>query len=352
MIFADQLVAANPGKHLWLPQSRKLDFRAVQARVRRAERLVFDASASARVGELIRDIPELLIEQVQFARAPFDLCWIEYQSDVTWEIVVGREGDQTDGDRDEVVGLLVDHNRVNVFNRCYDGTIGMMPWVYHLNTEWPLEDQLRFCEAAKVSRLGIDTWLWGSTANALAEKGRYDALRVLRNTNMVEVIDESPNTTKAILSGGAHGDFKNVIALLLALNQPQITQYQHVPQSRGWIGNKPKPFLSHHSVKVSLDAQRRLLTHFEHGEGELRRRHRVRGHYCHDQVARDYSRIAGCVHDWEPMDDQWLPWPDAPLDEREHWRCRACEGKRWWRVAHQRGSEAKGFIEHEYQVTA
>jgi hypothetical protein len=84
-LFADQLVAA--GSKLLLP--RRIDARALQARIRRAERLVFDKEASMRVGEVIRDIPELLIEQIQFARAPFDLCWIEFQSEVLWQAIAG-----------------------------------------------------------------------------------------------------------------------------------------------------------------------------------------------------------------------------------------------------------------------
>src|SRR4051812_29614118 len=161
-LLADQLLVANPNSHkFWVPKSRKLDFRGIQARIRRAERLVFDAEASARVGKVLHEIPELLIEQIQFARAPFDLCWIEYQSDVVWREVVGHTPDHTDLSRDVVVGLLIDHNRINVFSRSFDGKLGMMPYVFHLNTEWHLEDQLRFSRAAGVSRLGIDLWLWG-----------------------------------------------------------------------------------------------------------------------------------------------------------------------------------------------
>lgn len=350
-LLADQLLTVQPNKALWSRAAMaKVDFPALQARVRRAERMVFDAEASKRVGEVLREIPELLVEQIQFARAPFDLCWIEYEADVIWRELVGHDSDDNDPDRDQAVGLLIDHNRINVFCRSFNSHIGMMPYVYHLNTEWPLEDQLRFCEISHMSRLGIDLWLWGSTSNHFIENGQQDRLRLLRDTTMVEILDERTELVPKVFSGSV-GDFKNVVALLLMLNMPRITQYIHTPMRRGWIGNKPnKPFLSHHTVVVSLDARTQLVSHGAGGDGELRRNHRVRGHYCHDHTARDYARIAGCVHDWEPMTEEWEPWPNAPLDEREHWKCRACDGKRWWRVAHTRGSE-KGFIEHEYRVT-
>lgn len=66
------------------------DVCALQARVRRAERLVFDTQAIVRVGQVIHDIPELLIEQIQFARAPFDLCWIEFPWKPMIESIYGR----------------------------------------------------------------------------------------------------------------------------------------------------------------------------------------------------------------------------------------------------------------------
>src|SRR5580765_7549676 len=152
-LFADYLLA-NPGKVSPLPP--RTDLRALLARIRRAERLVFDNEATARVGQVLHEIPELLIEQIQFARAPFDLCWIEYKADVIWSEVVGRDANEKDMTRDEVVGVLIDHNRINVFSRAYDGSTGMLPFVYHLNTEWPLSDQLSFCDKFKISRIGID----------------------------------------------------------------------------------------------------------------------------------------------------------------------------------------------------
>jgi hypothetical protein len=349
-ILADHLIAANTIKSL----SPKTDWRALQARIRRCERLVFNDESSERVGQVLRDIPELLIEQVQFARAPFDLCWIEYQAEVLVKTLSPHSADSGDLTRDKTVGLLIDHNRVNVFSSTFNGTLCMMPFAYHINTEWPLEDQLRFCETNGISGEELDNWLWGSAANHFIKSDQRDRLRILRDTTMVDVLVQ-PNNRQATIRmfNGTQGDFKNVIALLLMLNQPRVTQYADVEKrGRGWIGNKPnKSFLEHRTIKVSLDAKARLVAHSQSGEGELRRRHKVMGHYCHDATARDYARIAGCVHNWSSMNQTWEPWPNAPLDECDHWRCDTCGGKRWWRNAHERGSEKSGFIEHDYAVT-
>ncbi len=346
-IFADQFIAGTLRRVTeYVPN---VDVLAIHARIRRAERMVFNDEASLRVGMVLRDIPELLIEQLQFARTPFDLCWIEYNSNIVWETIMGCESDPFDLTRDETVGLLIDHGRVNVFSKTFGGEICMLPFVYHLNTEWPLQDQVDFCQKFKVSQLGIDHWLWGAATNKLRDEDKSDLLRALRDVTMVEYIGINP---RAEMLQVTMGDFKNVVALLLMLNQPSVTNYIHVPRQRGWIGNKPKPFLSHHNVTIALDAHTHLVSFGRNNnDGELRRRHPVRGHYCHDQTARDYARIAGCVHYWEPMDEDWEPWLNSPVDEREHWKCKICDGKRWWRTAHERGSEEKGFISHQYNVT-
>jgi hypothetical protein len=83
-----------------------------QARTRAAHRFVFDDEASERVAKVVRDIPELILRESQFARAPFDLTWIEYQAMPYWSILGDQH--QAENDHDTRVGFLIDHNRVNV----------------------------------------------------------------------------------------------------------------------------------------------------------------------------------------------------------------------------------------------
>ena len=199
--------------------------------------------------------------------------------------------------------------------------------------------------------MGIDLWLWGSVANRLLSEGRTDYLRMLRDTNMVIPLDprwaEAPIENKASIFNNSSGDFKNIVALLLMLNQPRMTQYIHVPRRRGWIGNQHRPFMAHHAIKLALDTKSQLKLVSETGIiPQLRRGGRVRGHYCRDETARDYERIVGCIHDWVPTDAKWIPAPDTPLDERLHWLCKTCEGKRWWRSEHERGGT--GYVLHDH----
>jgi hypothetical protein len=335
---------------------------ALQAKARQAHKFVFDEEASIRVGEVVRDIPDLIIREAQFARAPFEVTWIEYDAFHFWSTVNGREPDEKS---DTKVGFLIDHNRVNVVAMGEEDKrrthTGLYPIAYHLNTEWPVEDQLRFAHNASTSRMGLDFWMWGETAGKLLQAGETDKLRALRDSHMAEFIlrpDFLANLVKRNRLVGfldkSAGDMRNMIAFLLMLNRPSIVQYKNtLPKWHGFIGNKVKPFFSHTTVNVSLDAVAVLnLVGTPKGEEVGRRRHEVRGHYCHDKGARDYMRIAGCIHDWQPTHKDWTPWPDAKADEADNWRCGTCDGKRWWRAEHHRGTAQTGFVINDgYQVT-
>jgi hypothetical protein len=348
--------AAKPFSQIVGPKMRWTEKMVRDARwahntVRSAEKFVFDRAASERVGIVLRDIPELLVEQIQFARAPFDLCWIEYDSDVIFDVLNELDlKDVSDKQRDLYVGILIRHNRILVVVESSDGFIGVMPWAYHLNTEWPLEEQLEFSQRAGVSRLGIDSWLWGSIANKFRAQGKTDYLRVLRDTTMVEPLipPVQPDKLANVLQQ-SNGDFKNHLAMILLLNQPSVTQYVRVPQSRGWIGNKPKPYMAYNNITMALDPVPKIIAlGAGTGEEDLRRRHRVRGHYCHNDAAKQAAKHQSCIHEWQAADEEWELVGDNRMlsNDIDHWICAVCRGRRWWRAQHERGDASKGYVDH------
>lgn len=337
------------------------EFSSLQARLRKADRFVLDTDASTRVGEVLRDIPELLVEQLQFARAPFDLCWVEYDFEAIFRVLNPERYDPADKTADQLIGILIDHDRITTTSRTIGGDLTILPWVYHLNTEWPVDDQLRFCEIARTSRMGIDQWLWGSVSNHFREIGRLDLLRSLRDVSMVQLlfsIDDARvrrhlglSTSTQRLMTHTTGDLKNHVAVLLMLNQPSLTKYIDVPRGRGWLGNRPGPYLAHRTVTVSLDAGPKLRAMARgDGLGQGRRRHDVRGCWCHDKRARNKAWDHSCIHDWRPATIDWELLAHTDPHTCEHWLCLACQGKRWWRVKHERGDLALGRVTHEYRV--
>jgi hypothetical protein len=81
----------------------------------------------------------------------------------------------------------------------------------------------------------------------------------------------------------------------------------------------------------------------ERESGVVKRRHEVRGHYCHNETGRSRE----CVHEWTVDFHE----DDDPNDP-DHWKCKSCGGKRWWRVEHHRGSAEVGFVvKDKYSVT-
>jgi len=359
---ADRFLAAKPSP-ICHPRVNDQIWRGVM----HAEKFRFGAEAARRVARVVMEVPDLLVREHRFARAPYDLTWIEFPALEYWTEfrnanpeaydAAGKWGSPDTADTE--VGFLIDHGRINVISRNRLGADPLLTLLqYRLHTEWPIEDQLEFCRRAGASRVGVDVFLWGSTWEHL----NSDERRALRAYNVAEFVPVSaPFRDKLMADGGmgwcakgAVGELRTVIAMLLMLNRPSMTEYKHrAPNSRGFIGNKLRPFMSYTTVDVSMDASPRMrLIGSVNDDAGLRRRHPVRGHYCHDQTARDYMRIAGCVHDWRDCHADWTPWQDAPPDDVDHWRCAVCEGKRWWRRDHERGTTEQGLVVHDgYEVT-
>ena len=357
-ILADLFIAHDATKgtsSIKSPIDQIAFIKGVQQRVRFAEKFVFDPGASERVGLVLRDIPELLIEQIQFARPPFERCWIEYEFDPIFDLLNPDKSNPIDQSRDKKIGMLIDHNRIIVVTLTHAHELAILPFAYNLNTEWALKDQLEFCGKLKISRLQIDLWLWGALGAKFLNEGKINYLRVLRDTNMAELlIDQELSFEHASrMIASTMGDFKNHMAILLMLNQPALTQYVKVPSTRGWIRHKPRPFMSYNTIHMALDAVPKIRKMYDskEGPGNLRRRHRVRGHYCHNEAARKALIHHTCIHDWQPTDDEWTPIKSEVGDDVEHWFCANCSGKRWWREEHRRGHYSEGEIKHTYEVS-
>lgn len=362
--------------------------------VRHARRFVLNEDATRRLGEIITTIPDLLVREHRFARAPYDLTWVEFPSHILWEHFRRHHPEAYEhpgiwGDpetADHTVGYLIDHERVNVI--C-GGTVGdpdgdacVLPIQYRLHTEWTQAERDEFVRRAGITtdaegrRYGvtdndqIEMYLWGSTWVDIGTAVRLE----LTQRNTVEFLPSNPlhrNHRYWMGDGemrdavrGSVGELRNIIAILLVMNRPSLTKYvRDFSNSRGFFRGKLLPFMAHTTVTIDIDAVptlRKIGTPSE--DAVAKRRHEVKGHYKHDQIARDYSRIAGCIHEFQAShgpEDDWALWPDAPIGMPgepgvpRNWVCAACGGKRWWQKDHERGSAEKGFVAHDgYDVIA
>lgn len=342
----------------------------LQGKAQRANKFVFDDSASERMGDVVRDIPDLVVRESQFARAPYGLTWVEFNSSLFWRTVYRDRPNKlalAAPDHAARVGFIIDENDAYVIagGTAEDPNHTMhlchpAPFVYELNTD-QFEKRLAgmthpaMRTSSGVNRFGqwINEFFWGSTAELLT-KPQLDA--ITRNFCFTPLFDVEGVSTKVFnhLTSECVGDLRNIVVCLLMLNRPSITQYRNVlPRASGWLKNRVIPYMSHTTVSISIDPVPvlRLLGTAE-GEGIERRRHEVKGHYCHNKEARDYMRIAGCIHEWSPTYEDWTPvGDDFPLNQAKHWMCSICEGKRWWRDAHERGTAEVGFVAKDlYEV--
>jgi hypothetical protein len=340
----------------------------IKRSLRSAEKFVLDKPAAERIADVVMKVPDLLIREHRFAVAPFPVSWIEYPSFDYWMKfrsadsalydAAGEWGDPATADR--ATGLLLDHNRINVVTVGPDpSAVSLHPIQYNLLTEWETDDQLEFGRQVGSSRLGIDIFLWGSTWNSIDE----DSRKLLRGYNVAGFIPASPGSRYEHMlaedrsmtrsARGAVGELRTIVAILLMINRPSMTRYvQTLPNATGFIRAKLAPYMRHRTITIDLDPVpgiRRIGT--DQDDKNLRARHRVRGHYCHNRDARDYARIAGCVHEWLDTHRDWTLWPDAGLDEADNWVCGQCGGKRWWKRDHERGSAELGWVNHDYEVT-
>lgn len=265
---------------------------------------------------------------------------------------------QSTGPRDTAdtnVGYLYLLNRVFVFAQSAQQAHAFQspmvsPIIYDIHSEWDAQSQIEFGEATNQSRIGLDQFLWGSSYQHIHDENK----RVLRDNTVIALESYVNNASKDDLHrlfSGSVGDCRNLYALLLILNRPAIIQHRRtLPHYRAFLRNRLVPFMSHTEVEISLDAPRILqLTQSSADRADIRhRRHEVAGHYCHDKTARDYQRLAGCIHDWRASTAS----SDQDSIGPTRWNCVVCGGKRWWRRSHERGDASIGYVvKRSYNVT-
>jgi hypothetical protein len=319
-------------------------FNAIQQKCKVSKRFVLDHEAVLKVGKTIREVPDLLAKHQQFARAPFDTIWIEWNFRTLFEQINSVRADEL---APPLTGILIDHN--SVFSIIGGAPLKgcdfpiLSPFRLDLHTPWKLSDEIKFCEKCHISRSSLDRYFWGTALQFLKEEESIKALRGQHSCQILPMLDSKFQKHITNLLAEVTGTLCNIIAILLLMNRPGITHYvRDVPRQQSFYKGKYRQYLSHTIVSIPVDPQPILqLIGTQEGEAIPRRRHEVRGTYCHDETARDYMRIAGCVHDW-----QVDPHP-SDHERPNHWKCINCGGKRWWREKHERGDATLGYVLHE-----
>jgi hypothetical protein len=358
----------------------KLVHDRVIGRVKQASRFVLTDQAAQHIGNVIRDVPDLLVREQQFARAPHDITWIEWNSRALWETINREQSDQYADGR---MGFLIDHGTVYTFVEAHIARatnagpldVRMMPFIYELHQPWTVPEMKAFCELGglpptvtghllteddeplpDIQLPTIDYLYWGSRTKEVD----IELIPAFRQHSMRRLPTKPPYSDHdaASIIGHCAGDLRNLIAMLLMLNRPNITEYEReLPHWRGFVRGKLRPFMSHTTVTININPTpilRKIGTVL--GESEPRRRHEVRGTWCHDDVYYKGAR-AGCIHAWIPHpayaeDIEHLHIDAKGNVEWSNYQCTECQGHRYWRKKHERGDASKGFVIKDYTVTS
>ena len=310
------------------------------------KRFVLTESAAIKVATAIRQYPEMLVEQGIFARTPFERCWIEFPSEQYHTILAPN---QINSGVDAKVGYLFDGDRVYIGAGDGIDSISLSPLIVHLHHPLSMREEIRLAEELKLSRAQLDNFYWGGTMLDILS---WDIRRGLRSQHGFSI--DLRDDFKGKVSGDdflrfTAGEVRNIIGLLLMINQPSSILRTETIDRRKTMSHKGARVLMGHSIiTLNLDKRSRPDRLFRppHSVHASPRWHEVANHWCNDKVARTkgYSiddtktmRGIGHAHEWVQDEDGSLKFT-----------CKICGGRRWRRIMKNgRGDRSRGIITQE-----
>lgn len=344
------------------PVARK---RAYESLVR-AKRYHLSDEASYTAGHVAGSIPELILQNHQFAIPPYRNMYIEYNverftqglRDANPNTKLSSEDDRI-GEIDITTGYLIsamdtsdtpDYRVWVVANtKSYPAFFAMLGVGF--NPLLPMRRTMFFGDQVKPSkgewlRLAL---LLGTGINHLPSE---DVRRnILTHWDMHLQFDMKSRTLNWDILKHSAGEGRNVMTLLLLLNMPKRITYTSVAASRGMYRNKIMPYAAHSVIHLDLNNPRTYARYLipHGGTHATPRRHEVAGHYYHKP---GWARER-CT---QPQGHEWPAVPNnIEFSHQENytprWVCPVCGARRKWVTEYERGDASKGMTDQEYEVT-
>lgn len=320
-----------------------------------ARRYILDESASSMLGEFIRDHLDLMLDSIEFARAPFPVTYLEIDSRALFRS--WRPNDPIQPTSDVTIGYLIDGADVAVLVGGEDGVAQPAPLSFSLNRPQSLPitrltgldadaaDLVKqaYVLGGKRRRNGAaqpDGMLGGVDVDLSHVPREWSTSQIAAHFDVRPIHESIPPKlfVNSAFFGG--GDPLTVLVALLLLNQPSHFTAMHVPRSTGIHKGKRKTYKEHNVISVSLEARESLLHAFSAGGRASPIRHEVEGHW------RNYNRHDGCTHHWQPIGSDMT----SSGDHRRYW-CPRCLQRRTWTESFSRGDALKGYGTAEHKVS-
>jgi hypothetical protein len=342
---ADLLMHSKEQDILWGQRGIPAKLKLMQA-----HRFVLDGHASLFFGNVVHQYAREVLRQHEFARAPFDVTWIEFDCRAYNSVVPTGSMSVPE---DETAGFLYDHGTV----WCASSTRGpgaamFMPYRVQLHRPSSVDEELRNCEIFRVDRVQYRMGLFGDIGGLTGQEIKQDfwmspeiSTIVQAHTfevmpDFVQMLDDKGveiSARRSILYSCA-GVLKQVLILLLILTRANkhvyFTETEAQPR-RIWMRNRQVPLVSYNHVTMHLHQEDALRRIHEHHTGQRHKWHEVKGHWCESR-----KKGRGCAHEW------------AMVDKNHAFCSKGCGAKKWWReLPNGRGDIALGTVSKTWEVT-
>lgn len=306
---------------------------SIKRNIYSARQFIFDEAASRTVGRFVRNCPDLLAENLEFAIPPYDPCYIEIDIDALYGELRNRELDALMGATpDYRAGFLFVENRVHVLvNDRNDPTPFIAIFGTYFKQRGPMPSTALIEEMPDIS--DIEKQLLGTTYAKLTpvQRAAFRAHFGIFHcaAKLPAVADSLPSHLE-----GSRGEARTVAAALLILYNKRHVTVSDKPAERRLSRGKIRTYMAYSVVSISLTEPIEMRRAFASGDRGPVRRHEVRTHYAHRRIEHR------CEHVWVRND----------YTENDQWECSKCHGLRYLVRDHLRGSAEIGFVTKKYEV--
>jgi hypothetical protein len=309
--------------------------RSIRGNVYAARQFIFNDEACTSVGRFIRECPDIIADNLEFALPPYDPCYIEVNLEHVYQEIHDKAILIPDQENDNRTGFLFVKNRVYVLVNSHDDPDPVIAvfGTYFKKLGPPPEN--RAVEIPGNEKL--------YTVNAQQILGSsYLKLNAARIQKFMETFGtfhcaiNTPSMTAKMgdFLKGCKGEARTIAAILLMLYNKKHVVLRDMPYERRISRGKMRTYMAHTTVQISLTDPIEIRRAFSTGTGTPKRRHEVRTHYAHRRIA------TRCEHQWVRNE----------YADNEQWECSKCGGLRFLRREHLRGDGGVGFVKKTYEV--
>lgn len=325
----------------------------------KATRYAISDEVTVAIADMVRDHPNGLIDNIQFALPKFETTYVEFDL----ALFLQRLGSRTttslypNSEADKTLGFMVHKNAVaTIVQGARLGPPRVVSSLYTLVDHAPprgfiavriergLGEEVQTC---KELALTLGSTLINPKTKLSLERADDIVRRVSRwcDAGFARHVKYTQDGEKFYVNAakgnpiiqamtGSTGDIRNLWALLLWLNQSRVTYTDEVASQRQFVGGKPRAFASHKVLKLRETYKAKTISrYFSMAAFVKRAQHEV------GQFFRHFDKDPTCEHEWPIMPD-----------DRGHWHCRKCT--EWMTIVreHKRGDPSVGVLTKEYRT--